>query len=96
MWVSVSAFIALTALSAWSDPLVVGLLGEEGYIRLAGALVALALLCSGPLLWREWRRNPVEETERGEWTGKELLYAIVFCIALFISFWYLPAAYLSF
>jgi hypothetical protein len=44
----------------------------------------------------EWRKNPVDKTERGEWTGSQLLYSIVFAITLLTSAYYLPALYFSF
>lgn len=43
---------------------------------------ALAFL-SGPLLLREMQSN-TGGRERGEWTGAELLYSIVFTISAFI------------
>jgi hypothetical protein len=34
----------------------------------------------------------VEDTERGEWTNRQLFYTGVFGISLFLSFWFVPAA----
>jgi hypothetical protein len=51
---------------------------------------------SGLLAWREFRANPVEESEYGEWTAKALLYATVFAITFIMSFQFLPALFFSF
>jgi len=37
----------------------------------------------------EFRLNPIADTERGEWTGRQLFYAIVFTITFFVGFIFL-------
>ena len=45
------------------------------------------MVCSGALASYEFARNPIADTEREEWTNKQLFYAIVFnisfCLAVF-------------
>ena len=86
-----SAFrVVAAATAAWflvlltAAGLVFGALGDSGgaFWTNTSLMAALAVL-SGPLLLREVRWS-VPGRERGEWTGTELLYAIVFCISLFI------------
>ena len=36
--------------------------------------------------------DPMEDTERGEWTGRQLLYAIVFTLTFFMAVWFFPSA----
>jgi hypothetical protein len=43
-------------------------------------LMALLVVCSGVLALYEFRLNPLSDTERGEWTGRQLFYALVFAI----------------
>ena len=55
-----------------------------------GISLLLAMMCSGGIMWMEFRMNPLEESERGEWTNAMLFYALVFAITLFVAFLYLP------
>jgi hypothetical protein len=52
-------------------------------------LMALVVVCSGLLALYEFRLNPLPETERGEWTGRQLFYAVVFTISFFVAFIYI-------
>ena len=52
-------------------------------------LMALLVLCSGVLALYEFRLNPLSDTERGEWTGRQLFYALVFSIGFFVAFIYI-------
>jgi hypothetical protein len=47
------------------------------------------VVCSGLIALYEFRLNPLPETERGEWTGRQLLYALVFTISFFVAFIYI-------
>lgn len=87
-WLSAAATLAWLALSTS------GLVGESPTIF--AALTMTVAACSGLLLWREWRDNPVEDSEYGEWTNMQLLYAIAFAISFFVGFlslanWYFSA-----
>lgn len=52
-------------------------------------LMAVVVVCSGAIAWYDFRLNPMEDTERGEWTGRQLFYALVFTITFFVAFLYI-------
>jgi hypothetical protein len=52
-------------------------------------LMTMLVACSGLLALYEFRLNPLPETERGEWTGRQLFYAVVFTLSFFVSFIYI-------
>ena len=52
-------------------------------------LMVVVVVCSGSLAWYEFRLNPMADTERGEWTSRQLLYALVFTITFFVAFLYI-------
>jgi hypothetical protein len=52
-------------------------------------LMAALVVCSGLLALYEFRLNPLSQTERGEWTGRQLFYALVFAIGFFVAFIYI-------
>ena len=52
-------------------------------------LMALLVVCSGLLALYEFRLNPQSQTERGEWSGRQLFYALVFTISFFVAFIYI-------
>ena len=64
--------------------LVFGLLGDAGAFWVHTILMGSLALLSGPLLAYHVRNNSHQSSERGEWTGSELFFAIVFFITLFI------------
>jgi hypothetical protein len=51
-------------------------------------LMVAVVVSSGALAWYEFRLNPLADTERGEWTGRQLFYGLVFTIAFFVAFLY--------
>ena len=69
--------------------LLVGALGFFDEPAVNAVLMAMLVLCSGLLALYEFRLNPLSETERGEWTGRQLFYAVVFTISFFVSFIYI-------
>jgi len=52
-------------------------------------LMVVVVVCSGALAWYEFRLNPMADTERGEWTSRQLFYALVFAITFFVAFLYI-------
>jgi hypothetical protein len=58
---------------------------------LTALLMALLVVCSGVLALYEFRLNPLSDTERGEWTGRQLLYSLVFALGFFVAFIYILA-----
>jgi hypothetical protein len=53
---------------------------------LNAVLMVAVVVCSGAIAWYEFRLNPMADTERGEWTGRQLFYALVFTITFFVAF----------
>jgi hypothetical protein len=51
-------------------------------------LMGAVVVCSGAIAWYEFRLNPMADTERGEWTGRQLFFALVFTITFFVAFLY--------
>jgi hypothetical protein len=51
-------------------------------------LMVAVVLCSGLIALYEFRLNPMADTERGEWTGRQLFYGLVFTISFFVAFLY--------
>ena len=68
--------------------LVAALLFLEAPVLNAVLMVAV-VASSGALAWYEFRLNPMADTERGEWTGRQLFYGLVFTITFFVAFLYL-------
>jgi len=59
-------------------------------VPVANAVVmAVVVACSGAIAWYEFRLNPMADTERGEWTGRQLFYGLVFTITFFVAFLYI-------
>ena len=52
-------------------------------------LMTLLVVCSGVLALYEFRLNPMAKTELGEWTVRQLFYALVFTIGFFVFFIYI-------
>jgi hypothetical protein len=52
-------------------------------------LMAVLVVCSGLIALYEFRLNPLPVTERGEWTGRQLFYGLVFTICFFVAFIYI-------
>ncbi|MBA3615768.1 MAG: hypothetical protein H0W52_06530 [Rubrobacteraceae bacterium] len=52
-------------------------------------LMVAVVVCSGAIAWYEFRLNPMADTERGEWTGRQLFYALAFTITFFVAFLYI-------
>ncbi len=87
LWVS--ATICVASLAAASFAKNVG--GWSSWTT--GMSLLVVMLSFGTLAWWEFRNNPDADAERGEWTNKMLFYALVFCIAFFVAFLYLPGLY---
>lgn len=51
-------------------------------------LMVAVVVCSGAIAWYEFRLNPMADTERGEWTGRQLFYGLVFTITFLVAFPY--------
>jgi hypothetical protein len=51
-------------------------------------LMVAVVVCSSLIALYEFRLNPLADTERGEWTGRQLFYGLVFTISFFVAFLY--------
>ena len=91
-WMATTLLVALLFTAGLSYDFVVGLLGSERLETVYAVLLGTVVVCSGLIAWLEFRANPAEETEYGEWTGKAAFYATIFGIALFLSFYFVPVA----
>jgi hypothetical protein len=55
---------------------------------MTGVSLLFVVMSSGALAWVEFRSNPKEDAERGEWTNKMLFYGLVFAGTFFVAFLY--------
>ncbi len=85
--------LLLLVLNSLSYDFIVGLVGDRGLRVIGAVLIAVVLICSGVIALYEFRLNPLADSELGEWTGRQLFYALVFAICLFLAFFYIPAAF---
>jgi hypothetical protein len=69
--------------------LLVGALGFLDEPAVNAVLMAALVVCSGLIALYEFRLNPLSETERWGWTGRQLFYAVVFTISFFVAFIYI-------
>lgn len=60
-----------------------------------GLSLLLVMLSSGGIAWTEFNKNPLADSERGEWTNKMLFYALVFTITFFVAFLYFPTLFFA-
>jgi hypothetical protein len=88
-WVGASICVAAIAMSSFTESIGAWL------SWIIGVSLLLVVVSSGAIAWAEFRSNPGEDTERGEWTNKMLFYGIVFAITFFVTSLYLPALYLA-
>jgi hypothetical protein len=55
---------------------------------MTGISLLFVVMSSGAIAWVEFRSNPKEDAERGEWTNKMLFFALVFAGTFFVAFLY--------
>jgi hypothetical protein len=55
---------------------------------MTGISLLVVTVSSGVIAWIEFRSNPKEDAERGEWTNKMLFYGLVFAGTFFVAFLY--------
>jgi hypothetical protein len=80
-WVAAPLFVAALFL----PDLTAGLFGDRGSRVVNAALLVVIVVCSGAIASYEFGRNPIADTERGEWTNRQLFYALVFAISFFLA-----------
>ena len=94
-WMAAVIFVGAVVIAAFSYELLLGTLGERGIRLLTGVSLSVVLICSAALAGYEARKNPSDEGERGEWTGWQLFYTLVFAVVLLMSGFYIPAMFFS-
>ena len=62
---------------------------------MTGVSLLFVVMSSGALAWVEFRSNPKEDAERGEWTNKMLFYGLVFAGTFFVAFLYWLSLYFA-
>lgn len=87
-WVAAPLFVV----SLFSSDLTAELFGDRGYRVVNAILVGVIVICSGALASYEFGRNPIADTERGEWTNRQLFFAIVFTISFFLACFFIAVA----
>ncbi len=102
-WTSAALMTVLVVLF-WVAP---GLRDERSLHLLGGIFVGLAMVSSAFLFWQELRANrqelravrresrDISVDEGEEWTPKAWLYASAFGLSFFVSWYLLPALFLS-
>ncbi len=91
-WVAASLLAASLFVAFLSYDFLVGLFSGEGLEVVNAVLMGTVMVSSGLIAWYEFRANPAEEAEYGEWTARMSFYALVFGITLFMSFFFVPVA----
>jgi hypothetical protein len=92
-WVAASLLVASLVVAWLSYNFMVGLLSDKGLGVVNAVLMGTVVVCFGLIAWYEFRANPAEEAEYGEWTGRMTFYAIVFGITLFLSFYFVTVVF---
>jgi hypothetical protein len=60
-----------------------------------GTSLLVVMVCSGAIAWIEFKSNPEEDAERGEWTNRMLFFSLVFAITFFVAFLYWLSLYFA-
>jgi hypothetical protein len=89
VWASALAFVVLMGVYALTKG--VGTVSSWA----TGISLLLVTASSGAITWIELRNNPLDDTERGEWTTKMLFYGFVCAISFTVAGLYLPALYFA-
>jgi hypothetical protein len=88
-WVGASICVVAIAMSSFTESIGAWL------FLVIGISLLVVVASSGAIAWTEFRSNPEEDAERGEWTNKMLFYGLVFAITFFVTLLYLPALYFA-
>ncbi len=78
--------------SLFLSDLASGWFGERGSRVFNAALLVAIVVCSGAITSYEFGRNPIADTERGEWTTRQLFYTLVFTISFFLGGYFVAVA----
>ena len=80
-WVAAPLFVV----SLFLPDLAAALFGDKGQRVVNAVLITVVVVCSGAITSYEFGRNPIADTERGEWTSRQLFFALVFAISFFLA-----------
>jgi hypothetical protein len=94
-WVAAPLSVAALLVAFLSYDFMVGVLSYKGLSVLNAVLIGTVMACSGLIAAYEFWRNPLADTERGEWTGRQLFYVGVFAITFFMSCYFIPVAFFA-
>ena len=81
-WVAAAIFVVMIAVYAITQSMGTWL------SWLTGISLLVVTVSSGAIAWIEFKSNPEEDAERGEWTNKMLFYGLIFAITFFVAFLY--------
>ncbi len=87
-WLVFPLFLVSLLLSEFAT----GLFGDRGSRVVNAALLVVIVVCSGAITSYEFGRNPLYDTERGEWTNRQLFFALVFAISFFLCSYFIAVA----
>ena len=88
-WVAASICVVMIAVYAFTQSMGAWL------PWMIGISLLVVVVSSGAIAWAEFRSNPTEDAEGGEWTNKMLFYGLVFAITFFVAFLYWLSLYFS-
>jgi hypothetical protein len=88
-WASALTFVGLMVLYAVTKN--VGTVSTWA----TGISLSVVAVTSGAITWIELRNNPLDDTERGEWTNKMLFYGLACVFSFIVACLYLPALYFA-
>jgi hypothetical protein len=88
-WTSAPTFVGLMVLYAITKS--VGTASTWA----TGISLLLVTVSSGAITWVELSNNPLDESERGEWTNKMLFYGLACVFSFIVTCLYLPALYFA-
>ena len=87
-WVAASICVVMLAVYAFTQSM-------GAWLSWMTGISLLVVVSSGAIAWAEFRSNPTEDAEGGEWTNKMLFYGLVFAITFFVAFLYWLSLYFS-
>ena len=102
-WAS-AALLAAWVMLTWVAS---GVRDQQPFLYLGAALLVLTMVSSAFLLWQELRAGrqemralrrqdrAIRVEEGSEWSAKAWLYAVAFGLSFFVSWYLLPALFLS-
>ena len=88
-WVAAAICVVMIAMYAFTQSMGAWL------SWMTGISLLFVVMSSGAIAWVEFRSNPKEDAERGEWTNKMLFFALVFAGTFFVAFLYWLSLYFT-